>query len=142
MFSAAQILSRRAGLTVDAGEAPPASLKRLHFEDGQFKMTLTEAAEAYFPKRYDRLATNLLASIAQIEGQEGVRSLVDHMATGMAAEYLPRVAGKPLPERVVALAAVAQEGGGGAGLGKREEQFFFFDRLGKQLRMLVQNVLF
>ncbi len=75
---------------------------------------LTEAAEAYFPKHYDRLALSLLAGLSHLEGREAVQALVDHVAEEMAESYGPRVAGKPLPERVAAIAEIIEEQGGAA----------------------------
>jgi predicted ArsR family transcriptional regulator len=78
------------------------------------RYTLTEAADAYFPKQYDRLALSLLAGVSQLEGRAAVEALVDHVAEGMAAGYAPRVAGKSLPERVAAVAEIIEEQGGAA----------------------------
>jgi predicted ArsR family transcriptional regulator len=78
------------------------------------RYTLTEAADAYFPKQYDRLAVSLLSGLSQLEGRAAVEALVDHVAGGMAAGYGPRVEGKSLAERVVAIAEIIEEQGGAA----------------------------
>ncbi|HEX2034779.1 MAG TPA: helix-turn-helix domain-containing protein [Chloroflexota bacterium] len=75
---------------------------------------LTDAADAYFPKHYDRLALGLLSGLSQLEGQEAVQALVDHVAAAMAAGYESRVAGKPLKERVATIAEMIEEQGGAA----------------------------
>jgi predicted ArsR family transcriptional regulator len=75
---------------------------------------LTEAADAYFPKHYDRLALSLLSGLSKLEGKETVEALVDHVAEGMAASYEARVEGKPLPERVAAITEIIEEQGGAA----------------------------
>lgn len=84
---------------------------------------LTEAADSYFPKRYDRLATSLLAGLSQLEGHEAVGALVRHVAEGMAAGYLSRVAGRPLAERVAAIAGIIEEEGGAADWAATESGF-------------------
>jgi predicted ArsR family transcriptional regulator len=75
---------------------------------------LTDQAEPFFPKQYDRLAADLLAGVAELEGSDAVGALVRHVAGGMAAPYLSRVTGKSLPERVVAIAEIIEEQGGAA----------------------------
>src|SRR5690348_5288941 len=44
---------------------------------------LTEAAEAHFPKQYDALAVSLLSSVAQLEGEAALHTLIDHVAGQM-----------------------------------------------------------
>ncbi len=78
------------------------------------RYSLTEAADAYFPKGYDRLALSLLAGLSQLEGHEALEALVEHVAGGMAAGYGERVEGKSLPERVAAIAEIIEEQGGAA----------------------------
>jgi predicted ArsR family transcriptional regulator len=78
------------------------------------RYSLTEAADVYFPKHYDRLALSLLASLSHLEGQEAVVALVDHVADAMAASYEPRVEGKSLADRVAAIAEIIEEQGGAA----------------------------
>jgi predicted ArsR family transcriptional regulator len=73
---------------------------------------LTAAAESHFPRHYDRLATELLESLAALQGPPAVQALVRHVAQGKAAAYRPMVEGKPLPERVAAIAAMIDEQGG------------------------------
>ena len=73
---------------------------------------LTDEAEAYFPRGYDRLALNLLSSVSQLGGQDAVGAVVDHVAAGMAAAYMPRVEGKAPAERVAAIASIIEEQGG------------------------------
>jgi predicted ArsR family transcriptional regulator len=75
---------------------------------------LTEAAEAHFPKHYDQLAANLLAGVAQLSGPELMGTLIGHLAADMAGTYRSRVEGKPLAERVAAIAGIIEEQGGAA----------------------------
>jgi predicted ArsR family transcriptional regulator len=78
------------------------------------RYNLTDQAEPFFPKQYDRLAADLLAGVAALEGSDAVGALVRHVAGGMAAPYLARMAGKSLPERVVEIAEIIEEQGGAA----------------------------
>jgi predicted ArsR family transcriptional regulator len=87
------------------------------------RYALTEAADAYFPKGYDRLALSLLAGLSQLEGHEAIEALVDHVAGGMAAGYGERVEGKSLPERVAAIAEIIEEQGGAAEWAPTEEGY-------------------
>ena len=73
---------------------------------------LTEAAEEHFPKQYDALAVSLIAGVAQLEGEAALTSLIDHVATQMAAPYTPRVQGRPLPVRLAVVANMITERGG------------------------------
>src|SRR5918997_1696365 len=77
------------------------------------RYALTDAADAYFPNGYDRLALGLLSGLSQLEGPAAA-ALVDHVAAGMAAGYARRVNGKSLPERVAAIAEIIEEQGGAA----------------------------
>jgi predicted ArsR family transcriptional regulator len=77
------------------------------------RYALTDAADAYFPNGYDRLALGLLSGLSQLEGP-AAGALVDHVAAGMAAGYARRVNGKSLPERVAAIAEIIEEQGGAA----------------------------
>jgi predicted ArsR family transcriptional regulator len=84
---------------------------------------LTDAAEAYFPKQYDALAVSLLSSVAQLEGERGLNTLLDHVAGQMAAPYLPRVQGKPLPVRLPVVASMITERGGVADWARTDEGY-------------------
>lgn len=128
-------LKRKPGATLEelagAGRIAPITARShlaILFEQGLIRSTevrrgrgrpsrryfLTEGAEAFFPKHYDRLALGLLAGLSQLEGQAGVHALIDHVAEGMAQTYSPRVAGKDLPGRVAAIAEIIEEQGGAA----------------------------
>jgi predicted ArsR family transcriptional regulator len=86
------------------------------------RYALTDAADAYFPNGYDRLALGLLSGLSQLEGPAAA-ALVDHVAAGMAAGYARRVKGKPLPERVAAIAEIIEEQGGAAEWAPTEEGY-------------------
>jgi predicted ArsR family transcriptional regulator len=73
--------------------------------------TLTSEAERCFPKSYDRLAINILHHIEEYGGTEAVReALASHRQT-LLESYAPRLAGKPLDERVAELANLLNEQG-------------------------------
>lgn len=76
------------------------------------RYSLTAAAEEYFPKQYDQLAMSLLSGLGELEGQEGVTALIDHVAERMAAGHRSRVDGLPLEERVAAVSEIIDEQGG------------------------------
>jgi predicted ArsR family transcriptional regulator len=76
------------------------------------RYSLTDAAEAHFPKQYDQLAVSLLSGLGELEGQAGVAALIDHVAERMAAGHRPRVEGRPMEERVAAVSEIIDEQGG------------------------------
>lgn len=75
---------------------------------------LTEEAEAFFPKQYEQLAVSLLSSLGELEGQHGLQTLITHVANQTAAQHLPQLVGRSLPERVSAVASLIDQQGGAA----------------------------
>ncbi len=73
--------------------------------------SLTEAADALFPKNYDLLASILLEEIRSNEGNEKLHQLLRKVASRLASAYMERVEGKSLPERVKETARIMQEQG-------------------------------
>jgi predicted ArsR family transcriptional regulator len=73
--------------------------------------SLTEKADALFPKTYDALATVLLEEIRASQGNERLHELLRQVAQRMAAPYSERMERKPLAERVRETAAVIEEQG-------------------------------
>jgi DeoR family suf operon transcriptional repressor len=81
---------------------------------------LTEKGEQTFPKRYDRLAAQLLAEIGRLElaelsslsPSERVEYLLERLADRIVEQQSPRLAGCSLEERVQAVAAILQEESG------------------------------
>lgn len=73
--------------------------------------SLTEKADALFPKTYDALASVLLKEIRSSDGNERLHELLHKVAERMAAPYAERVQGKPLPERVGETARIMEEQG-------------------------------
>ncbi len=73
--------------------------------------SLTEKADALFPKTYDALATVLLEEVRSSQGNQHLHELLHKVAQRMAAPYIERVQGKPLPERVRETARIMEEQG-------------------------------
>ncbi len=73
--------------------------------------SLTEKADAIFPKRYDILANVLLEEIRAVDGNEKLYQLLHRVARRIASPYNERVQGKPLPDRVRETALIMEEQG-------------------------------
>lgn len=73
--------------------------------------SLTEKADALFPKTYDALATVLLEEIRSSQGNERLHELLRQVAERMAAPYADLMEGKPLAERVRETAQIMEEQG-------------------------------
>jgi len=85
-----------------------------------YVFSLTDGGEEMFPKRYDRLAGLILEEVSLLDGEEiaGLtpaqkkRLLFDKMVGRVHSQYQAKVAGKPLKERVEAVAGILDEEGG------------------------------
>ena len=73
--------------------------------------SLTEKADALFPKTYDALATVLLEEVRSSQGNQQLHELLHKVAVRMASPYSDRVQGKPLPDRVQETARIMEEQG-------------------------------
>jgi predicted ArsR family transcriptional regulator len=73
--------------------------------------SLTEKADALFPKTYDALASVLLEEIRSSQGNERLHELLHQVAERMAAPYTERMEGKPLAERVRETVVIMEEQG-------------------------------
>ena len=73
--------------------------------------SLTEKADALFPKTYDLLARVFLEEIRASEGNEKLHQLLRRVAVRLASPYVDRVDGKPLPERVKETTRIMEEQG-------------------------------
>ncbi len=73
--------------------------------------SLTEKADALFPKTYDALATVLLEEVRSSQGNQHLHELLHKVAVRMASPYSDRVQGKPLPDRVQETARIMEEQG-------------------------------
>lgn len=72
---------------------------------------LTEAAEALFPRRYDRLVMDALAFVEAEGGTQALDVLFAKRRRKLAEQYGPLLAGKSRAERVAALADILNEQG-------------------------------
>jgi predicted ArsR family transcriptional regulator len=73
--------------------------------------TLTDKADALFPKSYDMLAGVLLEEIRVTDGNERLQGLLQRVAHRLAAPYTDRVAEMPLAEKVQETARIMEEQG-------------------------------
>jgi predicted ArsR family transcriptional regulator len=73
--------------------------------------SLTDEADALFPKTYDVLASVLLEEIRASDGNEKLHHLLHNVAQRLAAPYRERVEGKTAPERVQETARIMEEQG-------------------------------
>jgi predicted ArsR family transcriptional regulator len=73
--------------------------------------SLTEEADALFPKTYDALASILIEEIRSSQGNERLHEILHNVAERMAAPYVKQLEGRPLPQRVEAAAHILEEQG-------------------------------
>ncbi|MFQ5663349.1 MAG: helix-turn-helix transcriptional regulator [Terriglobia bacterium] len=73
--------------------------------------SLSVVAEAFFPKEYGELASSLIRTIAELDGERKVVRIFKRMKESAVARYAPRMAGKSLPERVAEMAKIMTEAG-------------------------------
>jgi predicted ArsR family transcriptional regulator len=73
--------------------------------------SLTNEADALFPKNYDVLAGVLLEEIRATDGNEKLHNLLHNVAERLATPYRERVEGKPTGERVKETARIMEEQG-------------------------------
>jgi predicted ArsR family transcriptional regulator len=72
---------------------------------------LTPAAEALFPRRYERLLLDSLEFILDQGGPEAIEQLFTRRRRALAEQYAPRLQGKRRIEQVAELAAILTEQG-------------------------------
>ncbi len=107
-------LSREMGITPNAVRQQLAVLHRgglvqaqaIHGLVGRPRMeySLTEAAEAFFPKRYDQLANWVLQEIAETEGNARLDQIFARLGRRRAAANASLLQGKSIEERLRFLA--------------------------------------
>ncbi|MFQ5695019.1 MAG: helix-turn-helix transcriptional regulator [Terriglobia bacterium] len=73
--------------------------------------SLSASADAFFPNEYEALASNLIRSIAELDGEAKLARLFKHMKEAALARCSPRMAGKPLRRRVAEMARIMTESG-------------------------------
>ncbi|MFQ6019978.1 MAG: helix-turn-helix transcriptional regulator [Dehalococcoidia bacterium] len=88
--------------------------------------SLTEKADALFPKNYDLLANVLLEEVRDSDGNEHFHQLLHKVAERMAAPYIDQVKDKPMEERVKEAARI-MEGQGCLVDIKQEGDTFYID---------------
>lgn len=71
--------------------------------------TLTETALELFPRSYARLADDMLRTVRELYGEEGLERMLVTMAEDLAAELAPRLSGKAGAERLTEVAAILSE---------------------------------
>jgi len=76
-----------------------------------FVYELTEAGHTLFPKRYDKLATQILESVDEIFGAEAIDKIFQHSLSRQMESYRPYLDGKTLKERVQQLALLREAEG-------------------------------
>ena len=73
--------------------------------------SLSASADAFFPKDYGTLASNLIRAITELDGETKLPRLFEHMKEAAVARYSLRMAGKPLRARVAEMAKIMTEAG-------------------------------
>lgn len=68
--------------------------------------SLSASADALFPKEYGMLASNLIRSIVELDGETKLARIFEHMKEATVARYSSRMAGKPLRGRVAEMAKI------------------------------------
>ena len=86
--------------------------------------SLSDRAEAIFPKNYAMLTNLLLEEVRSMAGADALQKLLRRVSARMADRYSERVAGKSLPERVEATATILCELGTVVEVKQQEDQTF------------------
>ncbi|MDA2913934.1 transcriptional regulator [Acidobacteriia bacterium AH_259_A11_L15] len=73
--------------------------------------SLSASADAFFPKEYGTLASNLIRVITELDGEAKLARIFEHMKEAAVARYSPRMAGKPLRRRVAEMAKIMTQAG-------------------------------
>lgn len=88
-----------------------------------FVYSLTEDAEELFPKRYHALANRLLTGLSDGFPQDTVAAMLTRVAESWAAERMPRLTDKALPDRAAEIAQIRNEEGAIATCEKVDEGY-------------------
>lgn len=73
--------------------------------------SLSAGADAFFPKEYGTLASNLIRSITDLDGEAKLARIFEHVKDAAIARNSSRMAGKPLRGRVAELAKIMTQAG-------------------------------
>ncbi|MCZ8512002.1 transcriptional regulator [Paenibacillus filicis] len=87
---------------------------------------LTAASDDLFPKKYQHLTLDLLGELAAVAGEEQVDQLFDRRKDRLIERYTDQTEGKPLPERIQALADIQNANGYMVEWEQPEEGMFVF----------------
>lgn len=68
--------------------------------------SLSASADAFSPKEYGTLASNLIRAIAELDGETKLAGIFEHMKEAAVVRYSSRMAGKPLRRRVAEMARI------------------------------------
>lgn len=88
------------------------------------RYALTEAANDVFPHRYDELAKGLVADVVAVGGAELLDRVFRERCDRLERLYRDRTSGKPLVERVRAVAEILEENGNMADWQQVDERTF------------------
>ena len=64
-----------------------------------------------FPKEYEKLASSLIRTIAELDGETKLARIFEHMKEAAVSRYSPRMAGKSLRRRVAEMAKIMTQTG-------------------------------
>src|ERR1700683_3538127 len=73
--------------------------------------SLTPAAEALFPQRYDRMLNAVLREVRETGGEAAVKAIFDGMGRRATERHAERLRGKDTRERVYELSEILRENG-------------------------------
>lgn len=68
--------------------------------------SLSPRADAFFPKEYEMVASNLIRSIAELDGEAKLARIFEHMKEAAVGQYSSRMVDKPLRRRVAEMAKI------------------------------------
>lgn len=102
---------RRHLTTLERDGLTQAQMVRQKMGRPAFVYALSEQGLDLFPKNYHTLATQLLAAVQAREGESGVSLLFAARMEQLLGQYMPRMQGKTLAERVKELAKIQDEAG-------------------------------
>lgn len=88
-----------------------ATLERRGVGRPHYVYSLSANADAFFPKEYGKLASNLLCAIAELDGESKLAPIFEHMKEAAVARYSLRMARKSLRARVAEMAKIMTEAG-------------------------------
>ena len=73
--------------------------------------SLSASADAFFPKEYGALASNIIRAITELDGETKLARIFEHIKDAAVTRYSSRMAGKSLRRRVAEMAKIMTEAG-------------------------------